>query len=108
MRKKIIRDELTSKLLEVHCLWSYNNVTTNDVPDDVLIEKSLVYLDLDDISRLFLLFPSRKIKSVWLSSLVPQDEYYHAMNRFFAWYYFKVKNPDSYLKSMITRHYHKL
>ena len=36
--------------------------------------------------------------------MVDTDE----INRFFAWYYFKVKNPDAYLKSMETRHMNKL
>lgn len=48
------------------------------------------------------------IKQVWLDYLVPQAEYLYTLNRFFAWYYFKAKKPDAYIKSMATRHLNKM
>jgi len=45
---------------------------------------------------------------VWLDYLVPQAEYLYTLNRFFAWYYFKAKKPDAYIKSMATRHLNKM
>lgn len=108
MNQSAIRNKLISKLVQEHCLWSYCHDSVCDIPDEILIEKCLIYLDLDDISSLFSILSFKKIKSVWLSNLVPQDEYYHALNRFFAWYYFGAKHPDSYLKSMYTRQLNKL
>lgn len=35
---------------------------------------------------------------------MPEGEYLYTLNRFFAWYYFKAKRPDAYLKSLQTRH----
>ena len=40
--------------------------------------------------------------------LIPQEEYLYTLNRFFAWYYFKAKKPDAYIKSMATRHLNKI
>ena len=49
----------------------------------------------------------RKIKKVWLETMVIQGDYYYSLNRFFAWYYFSIRYPDRYLKSMQTRHLSK-
>lgn len=100
--------DLLQKLKAENCFWSYNGDSVKDVPDDILIEKTLVYLDLPEIDTLFQLFPFKKIKKVWLEQMVPQGEYLYTLNRFLAWYYFHVRRPDQYLKAMITRHYNKM
>lgn len=103
-----IKQDLLVKLKQEHCFWSYDESSVQDIPDDMLIEKTLLYLDLKEINSLFRIFPFRKIKKVWLEHLVPQGEYLYTLNRFFAWYYFKAKNPDAYVKSMATRHFNKM
>ena len=100
----VVKQELLSKLKQEHCFWSYNESSIKDVPDNILIEKTLLHLDLEEINLLFQIYPFKKIKQVWLDYLVPQEEYLYALNRFFAWYYFKAKKPDAYIKSMATRH----
>ncbi|MBR1800945.1 MAG: hypothetical protein IJ767_05545 [Bacteroidaceae bacterium] len=107
MSGKEIKQELTEQLKKEKCFWSFKEASVQDIPDDVLIEKVLVYLDLPDIDKLFSLYSRRKIKQVWLNELVPQQDYYHSLNRFFAWWYFGIKKPDSYLKAMNTRHLNK-
>ena len=97
-----------AKLKQEHCFWSYAEETISNIPDDILIEKTLLHLDLEDIDQLFKIYSYRKIKRVWLDHLVPQEEYLYTLNRFLAWYYFKVKHPDRYIKSMITRHYNSI
>ena len=97
-----------SKLKQEHCFWSYNEDSIKDIPDDMLIEKTLLHLDLEEINQLFLVYPFKKIKQVWLDYLIPQEEYLYTLNRFFAWYYFKAKKPDAYIKSMATRHLNKI
>lgn len=99
---------ILQKLKAENCFWSYSDDSVKDVPDDILIEKTLVYLDLPEIDLLFQQFPFKKIKKVWLEQMVPQGEYLYTLNRFLAWYYFHVKRPDQYLKSMTTRHYNKI
>lgn len=108
MSSDAIKQELLAKLKQEHCFWSYNEDSIKNIPDDMLIEKTLLYLDLDEIDRLFLIYPFKKVKRVWLDCLVPQEEYLYALNRFLAWYYFKAKKPDAYIKSMATRHFNKL
>jgi hypothetical protein len=66
------------------------------------------YLDLDEIKQLFDIYSYKKIKDAWKAILVPEGEYLYTLNRFFAWYYFKAKNPDAYLKSLQTRHLNAL
>ena len=103
-----IKQDLLEKLKQEHCFWSFNEDSIKNIPDNILIEKTLLHLDLDDIKQLFQVYPFAKIKKVWLESLVPQGDYLYTLNRFLAWYYFKVKKPDVYLKSMETRHFNKL
>lgn len=67
-----------------------------------------MYLDLPEIDAHFRLFSFRKVKKVWLEHMVPQGDYLYTLNRFLAWYYFHIKRPDTYLKSMETRHLNRL
>lgn len=108
MLVEAIKKELLTKLKEEHCFWSFNDSSINEIPDDILIEKTLLHLDLPEIDQLFRVFPFKKIKQVWLDYLVPQENYLYTLNRFLAWYYFKSKRPDAYIKSMATRHLNKL
>ena len=108
MSRDVVNQELLAKLKQEHCFWSYNENSIKDIPDDMLIEKTLLHLDLEEINQLFLIYPFKKIKQVWLDYLVPQAEYLYTLNRFFAWYYFKAKKPDAYIKSMATRHLNKM
>ena len=108
MSQAAIKSDLLAKLKQEHCFWSFNEDAVSNISDDMLIEKTLQYLDLDDIDLLFQIYPFRKVKQVWLEHLVPQEEYLYTLNRFLAWYYFKAKSPDTYIKSMATRHHNKM
>ena len=108
MLQSPIKKQLLAKLKQEHCLWSYTEDTVSNISDDILIEKTLLHLDLEDIDQLFKIYSFHKVKGVWLDHLIPQEEYLYTLNRFFAWYYFKVKNPDRYIKSMITRYYNNI
>lgn len=108
MLQSLIKKQLLAKLKQEHCLWSYTEDTVSNISDDILIEKTLLHLDLEDIDQLFKIYSFHKVKRVWLDHLIPQEEYLYTLNRFFAWYYFKVKNPDRYIKSMITRYYNNI
>lgn len=106
--KDAIKSELLDKLKQEHCFWSFNSDSIKEVSDDLLIEKTLLYLDMEEIRQLFSIFPFKKIKQVWRDYLLPQGEYLYTLNRFLAWYYFRVKNPDTYMKAMETRYFNKL
>lgn len=106
--ERITSDDLLKKLKAENCFWSYAEDSVKDVPDDILIEKTLVYLDLPEIDALFRLYPYKKVKRVWQQQMLPQGEYLYTLNRFLAWYYFHIKRPDQYLKAMVTRHMNKM
>ncbi len=94
--------------MKAGAFWSYDRTSVrSSITDRQLIEETLIRLDIDDINLLFELFPMRKIKKVWLGTMVIQGDYYYSLNRFFAWYYFNIRYPDRYLKSMQTRHLSK-
>ena len=104
-----IRSQIVNKLIGAGAFWSYDEASVrNGITDSQLIEATLIRLDIDDIDLLFELFPARKIKKVWLETMVVQGDYYYSLNRFFAWYYFGIRYPDRYLKSMLTRHLSRL
>lgn len=101
---------LLKKLKEENAFWSYeeDSIILDNIHDEQLIALTMRHLDLDEISHLFNIFSFKKIKDAWKKNLVPEGEYLYTMNRFFAWYYFKAKNPDAYLKSLQTRHLKRL
>jgi hypothetical protein len=100
------REILNQKLIQRNSFWSVK--IPQEIPDDVLIEKTLIYLDLEDINQLFKLFSFKKIKQVWRNRVVTQGDYYHTLNKLLAWMYFDIKNPDRYIKTTITRHINHL
>ncbi|HRZ96426.1 MAG TPA: hypothetical protein P5084_02640 [Paludibacter sp.] len=102
------KDELSRKLIESNRFWSNDINLSEDIPDDILIEKSLIFLDIDDINQLFKLYSHSKIKKVWLDRMVVQGDYYKKLNRLIAWMYFDIKNPDKYINRVVNEHYKKL
>ena len=49
MSSDAIKQELLAKLKHEHCFGSYNEDSIKDIPDDMLIEKTSLHLDLDEI-----------------------------------------------------------
>ncbi|MDE6340638.1 MAG: hypothetical protein K2K97_12800 [Muribaculaceae bacterium] len=106
----IIKSELLSKLKEEKAFWSYDQESINmdNISDEELIAQTMRYLDLPEIKKLFNIFSFNKVKQAWIKLLIPEGEYLATLNRFFAWYYFKAKNPDSYIKSLYSRYLNSL
>lgn len=102
-----LRAYLVKELKDNNAFWSYSDVENSIVDDDTLIEKTLRYLDLDEIKILFEMFNEKDIKRVWLERLVPQGDYLYSLNKFIAWYYFKAKRPGQYVKTMETKYINK-
>ena len=105
--KSRIKQALIDKLKNEHFLWSYDTSSITDIPRDMLIELVMLHLDLDDINLLFQIYSRNQIKQAWLHNLVVQGERYETLNRFFAWYYFDIKQPKRYVKIMATRQFNK-
>lgn len=96
------------KLKEQNAFWSFNMAGEQDISDEIIILKTLIYLDLDDINLLYKKYPKSMIKKIWREQLVIQGDYYKNLNRLLAWLYFDIKKPDRYIKATITKHIHKL
>lgn len=107
MQKKEIKPYLVKRLKQEIAFWSYNVDAIKDVPDDILIELVMLHLDLDDIDKLFELYPHGVVKKYWIENVVAQGEMFYVLNKFFAWYYFGMKKPGAYVKSMATRELNK-
>ena len=82
------KQELIEKLSKEKVFWSYELQKKSLVADEVLIEKTLVYLDLEEIDALFNLFPYEKIKEVWLQRVKSQEPRLHNLNLFLGKWYF--------------------
>lgn len=106
--KESIKRSLIKKLKKGHYFWSYDQKSIKHVPDDILIEMVMLYLDMEEIDQLFTIYPYKQIKESWIKNLVPQGEYLYTLNKFFAWYYFGMKKPGAYVKAMATRQLNKL
>lgn len=108
--EQALKHTLLEQLKQEHAFWSYeqDSVNLDSIDDDQLIALTMRHLDLPEIKQLFSIYSPRKIKNAWKRLLVPEGEYLYTLNRFFAWYYFKAKNPDAYLKGLQTRHINSL
>lgn len=96
--KEFVREELYEKLKRSHAFWSYDEVTMGDLSDEMLIEKVFVHLDMDDIAKLFELFPKKYIQKVWRENMAVQGEYLFDLNVMIALYFFHIRKPEAYLR----------
>ena len=102
-----MKQYLIGRLKKENAFWSYNVDAIKDVPDDILVELVLLHLDLDDIDKLFTIYSRQFIKNAWIQNVIPLGDRYYVLNKFYAWYYFQMKKPEAYVKSMETRQLNK-
>ena len=102
--KRQLKNELSDQLLKANAFWSYANVSAENIPDDELIEKVFIYLDLKDIAKLFELYTRDYIKKVWRDKMVIQGDYLFNINVMIALYYFDIKQPERYLARVEREH----
>ena len=100
MDRQLTKEMLIEKLLKQNRFWSFDKQHFLETTDDIFIEKTLLYLDIEDINLLFKIYPHKKIKQVWLERLAVQGNYYARLNKFLAWMYFDIKLPEQYLKRL--------
>ena len=106
--KDNVRVQLFRKLKKENCFWSYDISKMKSISDEALIEHVMLYLDIEDIDKLFSLFGYNKVKRVWLDRVAPQGEMFRPFNILYAWYYFGAKRPEAYVKSIETRHINRI
>ncbi|GHT29766.1 hypothetical protein AGMMS49574_07420 [Bacteroidia bacterium] len=102
--KQQLEEELADRLLKANAFWSYANVSAENVPNEELIEKTFIYLDLRDIARLFELYPRNYIQKVWREKMAIQGDYLFNLNVMIALYYFDIRQPEKYLKKVEREH----
>ena len=74
-----VRSELFCKLKDENCFWSYDVSKMDSISDEALIEHVLLYVDIDDVNKLFPLFGYKKVKRVWLDRVAPQGEMFRQL-----------------------------
>jgi len=99
-----LRKGLQHKLIVENAFWSYDKSSIVMIPDDVLIEKVLLHLDIEDVQDLFSLFPKKKIQKVWQEVILSREPLYHNLNRLYAFLLFDIKHPDRYIRYYKNKH----
>src|SRR4030042_3968803 len=64
VNREQIKANLTDKLHREGVFWFYDPGSTTQITDDILIEKVLLHLDINDITDIFRLFSRRRIQAV--------------------------------------------
>jgi hypothetical protein len=95
---KQLRRKLEKKLIEENAFWSYDKSSIVKIPDDILIEKVLFHLDIEDVQTLFFLFPKKQIQKVWKEVVLSSEPLYHNLNRLYAFLLFDIKHPERYIR----------
>lgn len=108
MNNDQLHKDLVTKLHKEQAFWSYDISYMKQLPDDVLIEKVLLHLDIDDIKILFKLYPKRKIQRVWKDKMLSQEPMFHGLNRLYSFLLFNIKNPDRYIREHKNKRYKSL
>ncbi len=103
MNPSDIRSDLIKKIFRNKAFWSYDSKRMDCISDEVLTEKVLLHLDIEDITTLFLLFKRQDIRKVWLEKMVSQEPMYHVPNRLYAFLFFGIKNPDRYIARFLKK-----
>jgi len=107
-RESDIRKQLIRELVRNRVFWSYRKPDPELISDDIIIEKTLVNLEIRDIEKLFNVFPKKKIRNIWHDKILINDLQFHSLNILLAYLYFGIKNPDIYLKRSVKDYYKKL
>ncbi|MDR2810483.1 MAG: hypothetical protein LBB84_08035 [Tannerellaceae bacterium] len=102
--KRQLKKELAEQLLKANAFWSYANVSADKIPAEELVEKTFIYLDLEDIAKLFKLYPRNYIRKIWREKMAIQGDYLFDLNVMIALYYFDIKQPEKYLQRVEREH----
>lgn len=102
--KQQTREKLAEQLLKANAFWSYSNSSLDQIPDEELIEKVFIYLDMSEIAKLFELFSRDYLLNVWRSRLAVQGDYLFNLNVMIALYYFNIKQPEKFLHRIEKEH----
>ena len=99
------RDILVQQLLKNNVFWSYdfNEEQGSCIPDELLIESTLLHGDVEQLFLLFSLFPESQLLNFWENSLVPHEKY-RRINHYLGLFFFHIKDISSFLNKRIGEH----
>ncbi len=106
--KNEVKQQLFDKLMQANAFWSYDNVSIEQLSDELLIEKVFVHLDMDDIAKLFILYHKAYVRKVWQENMAISGDYLFDLNVMIALYYFNIKKPEKFLRQQEQKHLKKL
>lgn len=89
---------LTQYLDDMGVLWSYSIGENTILSDKELIEKSLTYLELEEMDLLFDIFSYETVRNEWIKEMLPSD-YHIILNKILAYLLFGVKDFDEFRKN---------
>lgn len=76
LSKTIIKEQIFSQLLVYQAFWSYDVHKLTDISDNLLIEKTLLYGDIEEILLLFRAFSIQEIRAIWRTVVIPDQRFY--------------------------------
>ena len=103
-KKDILKTQLVDTLIMNRVFWSFADVKADEISDEILVEKVLIYLDIEDINSLFLIYPYKTIREIWIKEILIQDPFYHSLNLLLAFLYFHIKSPEKYIQKISRKH----
>lgn len=68
--------DIISYLNKTGKFWEYCNKATTSVSDDMLIEKSLLYLEFEDMPQLFNLYGKERCEQIFIKNIKSKGKYY--------------------------------
>lgn len=68
--------------------WEFCNKASDSLPQEEIIQKSLLFLDLEDIPQLFELFGYEKCKNVFENTIENKGKYYNKISFLLKSFYF--------------------
>lgn len=68
--------------------WEFCNMASGRLPQDEIIQKSLLFLELEDIPQLFKLFGYEKCKNVFENNIKNKGKYYNKISFILESFYF--------------------
>jgi hypothetical protein len=85
---KRTKEKLFEKLKAKGLFWSYDSdIHYDETKDDLLIEITLKYADLDDIKTLFMIYGEPRMRQIWEKQL-RNDSRFKKLNYFLARVFF--------------------
>ena len=87
------KEKLINLLAQQGFLWSYDPAKVGSLPDEIIIEHTLIYADTPQIQTLFEIYNAKTIKKVWKKSILPNIRY-RKLNYFLAKFFFNYRHPN--------------